>query len=521
MVLTRSPAAPAPLHDQALAVPHLRARALAPHLLLACLTSLMVLAAAFAPGAHAAPPVGVEIHDEQGIIEDPDALAAQLGETSFRDGAAQIELHVIALDIAVQGADPDSEAGLNDAVRHYATAEHPDWIDGEKWSDHVVILAIDPQNRKVGTYAGEDVKLSDSGFEDVQVAMRDDARDGDWAQSFVEGAEEYSYLLARPWWQSPGAIIGAFLALIALGAGTAAALRRGVRARRRLRTARARHEDVRTKRSQTDQAAARIPRDSVYGASILADIEDYRRAVDRADDLAARLPERPGPLWGIAGGTSAQATAYEESVRAADDADDTIIGAAQLLGRTGDVTGAWQQERRPLDESLAAVGDTIGQAGLGDEAPGGAADGLRDAAREVARDLEDVSRDYLDGARSPDACLERLDQLTERLSLASAHVREEVISSRARDEEESEVMRDAALVGFTSDFPTSVRGRRFARSPQDYVSGYSLSPVLWKGAWYGGATSALDTHRNPPTSSGSTGGYTGGGFSGAGSSSSF
>ena len=518
MARSHSFAAPGPSRAHAPRQAPSRALAL---LLLACLMPLMVLAAPCAPAAHAAPPVVVEIDDEQGIIADPDALGAQLSETSFRDVAAQVELHAVTLDIGAQGADPDADTGLNDAVRNYATAEHPDWIDGEKWADHVVILTIDPGNRKVGIYAGEDVKLSDGGFEDVQDAMKDDAQDGDWAQSFVSGAEEYADLLARPWWRSPGAIIVALLALVAVGAGVAAALARGVRARGRVRTARARHEDVRAKRRETDQAAARIPRDSVYGASILADVEDYRRAACEAEGLAARLPERPGPLWGVAGGAAGRAKEYEESVRTADDADDTIIGAARLLGRTGDFAGAWQLERRPLDESLAAVEDTIDQAGLGDEAPGGAADALRDAAREVAGELEDVSRDYLEGARSPDACLERLDELTDRLSLASARVREEVIGSSARDEEEAEVMRDAAPEGFTSDFPTSVRGRRFARHPQEYVSGYSLSPVLWTGAWYGGATSALDTHRNPPASSGSTGGYSGGGFSGAGSSSSF
>ena len=520
MALSRSSAVPAPSHDCDPAVPHAPSRALA-LLLLACLASLMLLALPSAPAAHAAPPVVVEIDDEQDLIEDPDALAAQLRATSFRDGAAHVELHVVTLDIGAQGADPDADTGLNDAVRNYATAEHPDWIDGEKWADHLVVLAIDPENRKVGTYAGEDVKLSDGGFEDVQDAMKDDAQDGDWARSFVAGAEEYADLLARPWWQSPGAIIAALLALVALGAGVAAALARGVRARGRVRTARARHEDVRAKRRETDQAAARIPRDSVYGESILADVEDYRRAAYEAEGLAARLPERPGPLWGVAGGAAGLAKEYEDSVRTADDADDTIIGAARLLGRTGDFAGAWQLERRPLDESLTAVEETIAQAGLGEGAPGGAADALRDAAREVAGELEIVSRDYLEGAGSPDACLERLDELTDRLSLASARVREEVIGSSARDEEEAEVMRDAAPEGFTSGFPTSVRGRRFARHPQEYVSGYSLSPVLWTGAWYGGATSALDTHRNPPASSGSTGGYSGGGFSGAGSSSSF
>src|SRR5690606_40282375 len=126
--------------------------------------------------------VVVEIDDEQDLIEDPEALAAQLRATSFRDGAAHVELHVVTLDIGAQGADPDADTGLNDAVRNYATAEHPDWIDGEKWADHLVVLAIDPENRKVGTYAGEDVKLSDGGFEDVQDAMKDDAQDGDWAQ---------------------------------------------------------------------------------------------------------------------------------------------------------------------------------------------------------------------------------------------------------------------------------------------------------------------------------------------------
>jgi predicted DNA-binding protein len=521
MVPTPPSVTTVPSHDHDAAAPQAPARALGLLLLLACLAPLLLLAAPWAPAAHAAPPVAVEIDDEQGIIEDPDALAAQLAETSFRDGAAYVELRVLTLDIGAQGADPDADTGLNDAVRNFATAEHPDWIDGEKWADHLVILAIDPENRKVGTYAGEDVKLSDSGFEDVQDAMKDDAEDGDWARSFVAGAEEYADLLARPWWQGPGAIIGAFLALIALGAGIATALGRGVRARRRVRTARERHEDVRAKRRETDQAAARIPRDSVYGASILADVEDYRRAACEAEGLAARLPERPGPLWGVAGGAAGLAKEYEQSVRTADDADDTIIGAARLLGRTGDVAGAWQLERQPLDESLAAVEDTIAQAGLGDEAPGGAADALRHAAREVAGELEDVSRDYLQGARTPDECLERLDELTDRLSLASTNVREEVIGASAHDEEEAELMRDALPEGFTRDFPTSVRGRRFARHPEDYVSGYSLSPVLWTGAWYGGATSALDTHRNPPATSGSTGGYSGGGFSGAGSSSSF
>jgi hypothetical protein len=502
--------------------------------LLSALVLLAVLAPLSAPSAHAAPPATVGIDDEQGVIDDPDALEERLRAIDLHDGAAPVDLEVVTLDISAQDADPDSDTGLNDAVLEYARAEHPDWIDGKTWADGVVILAIDPEHRKLGTYAGEDVKLSDGGFEDVQDAMRDDAADGAWADAFDQGAQKYADLLGRPWWRSPGAIIGAFLALIALGAGAVAALARGAGNRRRVRSARERFDDVRAKRQETDQAASRIPRDSSYGATILADVEDYRRAVDDAEGTASELPAPPGPLWGIGPASARRARTFETSVEAADRADDTIIGAARLLGRTGDFRSAWDEERRPLDESLAAVEQTITEVldsadaddaaahqQQGTDAGSDAAAGLRSTAQQVSSDLEEVSTAYLDGTISPDDALERLDELTEQLSVASERLRDEAIGARTEDDEEAEVMRDAEPEGFTSDFPTSVRGRRFARHPQDYVGGYSLSPVLWTGAWYGGASSALDTHRNPPASSGSTSGYSGGGFSGAGSSSSF
>lgn len=499
--------------------------------LLGALALLALLAPLLAPGAYAAPPGAVEIDDEQGVIDDPDALQGRLEGIDLRDAAAPVDLKVVTLDIAAHDADPSADTGLNDAVLDDARSEHPDWIDGEKWADGVVILAIDPEHRKVGTYAGEDVKLSDGGFEDVQDAMKDDASDGAWADAFEAGAQKYADLLGRPWWRSPGAIIGAFIALVALGAGAVAALARGAGSRRRVRTARERFDDVRAKRQETDQAASRIPRNSSYGATILADVEDYRRAVDEAESTSSELPAHPGPLWGIGPASARRAKEFEKSVEVADRADDTIIGAAQLLGRTGDFRSAWEEERRPLDESLAAVEQTIAEVlDPADTDTDGqqsttthsaAAAGLRSTAQQVSTDLEEVSTAYLDGGISPDDALERLDELTERLSVASERLREEAIGARSKDDDEVKVMRDAEPEGFTSDFPTSVRGRQFARHPQDYVSGYSLSPVLWTGAWYGGATTALDTHRNPPASSGSTSGYSGGGFSGAGSSSSF
>lgn len=489
-------------------------------LLLLALALLALLAPlAAAPAAHATPRA-VEVLDEAGVLSDPQGLEDRITEISFRE---EVQLEVLTLDSATQDVDTSDDRVLNDAVLAYARAEHPEWIDGDTWADGVVIVALDPVQRKLGTYAGEDVELSDGGFEDVQDAMRDDAADGAWEDALEAGAQEYADLLGRPWWQSPGGILGAAVALVLGAIGAISSLWRGAGARHRLAEARGRHEDVRARRRETEDAAARIPRDSVYGAAVLADVEGHRRTADEAERLAGKLPDRPGPLWGISPTTSRLGKDYEEAVGTADAADDTIIAAAHLMGRSGDHRAAWQEERRPLDESLAAVEETILDSEVEEKGPSAAADALRATAREIARELEQVSRDYLEGARTPDECLERLDELTTRLATASARLREEVIGARAEDPDEIELMREAEPEkGFVSKSPTSVRGRRQARNPGAYEPGYALSPVLWTSGWYGGATSALDTHRHPPaSSSGSTGGYSGGGFSGAGSSSSF
>lgn len=491
------------------------------HRLLLLTLALLALLAPLAavPAAHATPPA-VEVLDEAGVLDDPQALEDRISGVSFRE---EVQLEVLTLDSATQDVDTSDERVLNDAVLAYARAEHPEWIDGDTWADGVVIVALDPVQRKLGTYAGDDVKLSDGGFEDVQDAMRDDAADSAWEDALEAGAQEYADLLGRPWWQSPGAILVAVVAFVIVAIGAITALWRGAGVRHRVAEARARHEDVRARRRETEDAATRIPRDSAYGAAVLADVEDHRRSADEAERLVQQLPERPGPLWGISPTTSRLGKEYEEAVGTADDADDTIINAAHLLGRSGDHRAAWQEERRPLDESLAAVEETIRDSEVEEKGPSAAADALRATAREVAPELEQVSRDYLEGSRSPDECLERLDELTGRLATASSRLREEVIGARAEDRDEIELMRQAEPEkGFVSEFPSSVRGRRQARHPGAYATDYSLSPVLWTGAWYGGATSALDTHRHPPAStSGSTSGYSGGGFSGAGSSSSF
>lgn len=484
----------------------------------ALLALALALLAALAPlPALAAPPSSAQVIDEAHALPDPGALAQRLRGIEFREPVALVAL---TLDAREHVADPTDERALNDAVLAYARAAHPEWIRGEKWADGLVIIALDPKNRKLGTYAGDDVALDDGGFSGVQDAMRDSAKDGAWEDALVDGAQEYAALLGRPWWRHPAALIGGALAvgLAALKVGGAVLTR--ARTRRRVDHALERLEDVRARHLETEAAARRLPTGSAYGESIRADVADYRASVTAAEDLAAQLPERRGLLWGMDDAEVKLSRRLESKVRSADTADDTIIAAADLLGRSGRWREAWAAERRPLDASLAAVAETVEKSSRTSPA---AAEHLRAEAELVRGELEETSRAFEQRRIEPDAALEQLDRLTERLSFAAHGVREEWIAGEAKGAKEQRVMRKALPQGFTSDFETTVRARRFAREPQAYASDYSISPVLWTLLWMPSATSALEDHRSPASSSGSgsVGGYSGGSFSGAGSSSSF
>ena len=63
-----------------------------------------------------------------------------------------------------------------------------------KWkqvADGLVILAVSPSYRKVGTYFGEDTKVSSSKQDKkIQEAAKDDFRAGRWSAGMIEAAKE-------------------------------------------------------------------------------------------------------------------------------------------------------------------------------------------------------------------------------------------------------------------------------------------------------------------------------------------
>lgn len=501
-------------------------------LALVALLSLLVLLPA--PALAEAPrSVSVTDTDTTGHV-DPEILEGRLAEVDFR---REVDLAVLVLDVTDYGFEESQDTALNDAVLAHARDAAPELLepDGDHWADGTVIIALDPENRFVGTYAGEDVKLDDDGFEAVQDAMRDDAADGDFEGSLQAGADKYADLLDRPWWQHPATLVAGLVALggAALTALSFVGLRRA--ARRRVDESLPRLEDVLATRRLTDAAARTLPADSVYAQAALADHETYREKIDEATQLRTRLPtsQERSWAWGLKGPERMLARDFEKVVIYLDDIDDDIIGTNDLLHRLGDWRGAWERELAPLQDSIDSIDSALEDGeDVSPEEAAAAAD-LREMGGDVAQEMQTLTTQLEADQIDPDSALRRLDTLTTELSAGVATLQRLRISHLAADDDEAEVMRDAswdADLEHEDQGYRSVRGRRHAlvaaaasdisRSSDTF---WHLSPLLWYSTWHKEADSDLEAHRNPSSSGGSTSGYSAssGGFSGAGSSSRF
>ncbi|MGP9537508.1 DUF5129 domain-containing protein [Brachybacterium sp. AOP43-C2-M15] len=489
---------------------------------LLALTVLVLTVLAPAP-ALADPPRSVSVLDTTGSVEEQ-PLTEALEEVDFR---SEVDLVVLVLEVTDFGYSTSEDTALNSAVRDHARDEQPELLsaDGQHFADGTVILAMDPVGRFLGTYAGEDVRLDEDGFAAVQEAMREDARDEDWESALLAGAERYADLLDRPWWQSPGAYVAGFAAVVGVVGGALAALGLRGAARRRVDRALPRYQDVLARRAATDAAARSLPEDSPYARAALEDHEEYRRRIAEAQQLHQQLPatsQRPWG-WGLRSPQRRISREFERTVGVLDETDDAIIAAADLLHRLGDWRRAWERELEPLRDSVAQIDELpVDEDGTSDEERRAAAE-LIDLGRGVSTELDELTARLEQDRIDPDSALERLDTLTRELSAAVSRLQGLHIAAVAEDEEEAETMREADL-----DMPAadeeyrSLRARRQRlEHTSDEAPFWHLSPVLWYTSWHHDSTSALESHRTPSSSGTSVSGYSGGGFSGAGSSSRF
>jgi len=104
----------------------------------------------------------VVVEDQSSVFEDVNgqSLGTAMESIGFRQ---PIKLVILSTDNVPTG-------NLNEAVLNYARSNHKEWLSAsrDKWADGLVILAVSPSYRKVGTYFGEDVKVSSSKQSKIQ-----------------------------------------------------------------------------------------------------------------------------------------------------------------------------------------------------------------------------------------------------------------------------------------------------------------------------------------------------------------
>ncbi|MDN5685702.1 MAG: DUF5129 domain-containing protein [Brachybacterium sp.] len=489
------------------------------------LTLALMMSSLLAPQpAQAAPPHSVSVTDTTGEV-DPELLQARLTETDFR---TEVDLAVVVLDVTEYGSDPAEATALNDAVVTHARDADPELLsgDGEQVAEGTVILALDPAHELVGSFAGGDVALDESGTETVRDAMEGDAEDGRWADALETGTQKYGGLLDRSWWQHP--VLRAAAAIV-VGAGVilaAAALYGRHTARRRVEAALPRYREVQQGRARTEESARTLPSSSPYARAALAAQEDFRRRLEAAEQLHERLPAPPERTWtwGLAGSERSLARSFESALRQLDEADDDLLATSDLLRRDGVWRTAWERELRPLRDSLSALGGALPEESDRSEQEAVASADVRELGGDIAVELDTLTTDLEAERIDPDSALERLDTLTRELSAAVARLQDARIDRLAADEEEREVLRRSAGDVRERGY-RSVRGRRHALERDASQVGdvfWTLSPLLWYSSWASRSASALETHRGSAgTGTSSTAGDSpaADGFSEAGSSS--
>lgn len=454
---------------------------------------------------------GVSYVDTAGVLHEP-TVAEGLSDVNFYEPTRLVLF-------TERGAASDN---FNERVLAYMRANHPELIsdDGQKWADGVVIIGIDPEGRHIGSYFGEDRKVSMDMQEDIQESGFDAAREARWSDAMVDASERASELVNRPTLAAPGVWVAAG------GAGTlvlgGAAVVFGARTHRRRKTrdlivsAQEHYAQVTMDMEATEISASTIPEDTPYGARILERFrvfhDDYLKLHDEIDALSELTPEELGEA-----GVRQRAKDADETASLLNMMDDVIVDTNTFLNRQSGWERAWMRQTEPVREDLNALSDYADSKLFDSSALKSQAVTLGEFQRTAQAELEEISGGVTEETITPTEALDRLDDIQSRLS------------------EQLKTYYDVAAADFTktsserSDMDQemekaqSQRRRRLTILDSSYSGG--VNPYWTAIAFshgYTSGTSSVESSRSS-SSSGSSSGYGAGGgsFSGAGSSSRF
>ncbi|MDO4242822.1 MAG: DUF5129 domain-containing protein [Actinomyces sp.] len=477
----------------------------------------------------------VEVHDEAGVLQ-VEAVEDSLASLEFRK---EVDLEVLTLPGA------EISENFNAAVLEWARRNEPDWIsaaDPNYWADGLVVLAVSPDGRWVGTYFGEDVKVDLSLQEDIQEAGKDAFRAGDWAGGLEHMAEKSAEVVGRP---VPSVFKRIVLPAVAMlgGAGWLVTIVVGrILAGRRFAAAQRHYSSVTDDWESTELLARTIPADEPHGAQVLVRFEWFQKQYHELTAAFNEFGSPRGAAW-FAMNMPRRTKDLQRRAGELDSLDDTIAHASALLTMSSTWPEAWENEKGPVLEDLGAMDEMLDSVDSHDVGLSTAEERSWISAQRQRLDMTTTALQARE--MTPSAALDTLDEM-------SNEIRERVrsLARRALDadtsadaEERRRRYRDSSEDGLKSIVYSGVwqsasgRGKYSPSStirlnpssaggsadglPSGVGSSSSFAPVAGLVTGYSSASSYTKPSSSSSSFGGGGGSYGGGSFSGAGSSSQF
>ena len=472
--------------------------------------ALVALLLGFTAAAAAVPPVSVQVEDRAGVLDRSTLLPALEG----------IEFHE-PTRVVVYTYNGRAEDNLNEEVLRFARTEHPEWIssDGQKWADGLFIFALDPVGRHVGTYMGEDRKVSLEQRSDIQDAARDLLRDAQWTDGTIAGVRRAAELINQPWYQSTALLVTAWVTAgtAALGAGAWLIVRAVTRSasRKEIERGDQSYANVSMDLEVTELNAATIPASSRYGSQVLEKHRTFLNRYNLASGLANRVHALSNGALGIRRNLKL-AREYADAASELDALDDVIADSNALLNRGSTWQTAWDRQLAPFRSDLAGLEQLLTRRhAQGDSATAAALRSFRD---QSLRDIERWTADLAEERISPEKALDRLYEARTRLAGLLENHAATVIDGYAKTGREAELMRKEMAAA-----QEGLNHKRRSYEPSILGTVYPSCQFFSVATFNSGFNTGVSSVSSARGGDGSTTGYgsSGGSFSGSGSSSSF
>ena len=473
---------------------------------------IVVATAAGCSAQDAQAPASLTIDDTAGIL-NAEKLDDVLGELDFREPT----------DVAIYTRTGEYSDNINRETLDYAREVHPEWISddpddyGDYWSDGLFIITLsveDDGHGQIGTYFGEDRKVSESRMETMHAAGTDNFRLARWTDGVIDVATSGAELIGAPPISAGGwAAIG--IGGIG-GAGAITGITLAVRRSRREAFAQALDKgsehltQVAMDLQETEIAATTFPAGSRYAAELEKKFNEfldlYKSSDAERDQLRGLDKKQRSQTVNVT-----RAKTFQANAQKLDAIDDAISAASALYRRSPAWQSAWAAQTKPLLDDLAALPEIVGD----DLAAPAAA--LTSYGEQARASVERLGADLATEAISVDDALDHLSEARAELTIKLEDFSEAQIASFTKTEAEADQMREE-LRKSRSD---SVRA---GGSILDLTYGYSY---FWHvadfHAGYRAGTQSVESSRSSASSSsGISSGYGGGtSFSGSGGSSRF